>query len=209
MPAFPEDLYDCLAAALFRGKAHVHMELSQFSHGLHLYSSETRLKERRGNARDIVRLRQTCKAMLGAVRALEQDEFRASTNAFWKSVFAGPTEYFVLPSTSDVLRCPWVTESHVQALKYEGKEVMKLYTKRQPRMLKLVFSASSAKTCPKIVFRIGEAPGDGESGSDSDEFLEYTLTWTRESELASAAKEWLVKQREAHEAKQAKAVRVE
>ncbi len=209
MPAFPEDLYDCLAAVLFRGKVHVHMELSQFSHGMHLYSSETRLKERRGNVRDIVRLRQTCKAMLSAVRALEQDEFRASTNAFWKSVFAGPTEYFVLPSTSDVRSLMWATESHVQALKYEGKEVMKLYTKRQPRMLKLVFSASSAKTCPKIVFRIGEAPGDGESGSDSDEFLEYTLTWTRESELARVAKEWLVKQREAHEAKQAKAVRVE
>jgi hypothetical protein len=209
MPAFPEDLYDCLAAALFRGKAHVHMELSQFSHGLHLYSSETRLKERRGNVRDIVRLRQTCKAMLSAVRALEQDELRASTNAFWKSVFAGPTEYFILPSTSDVRSLTWASESHVQALKYEGKEVMSLYTKRQPRMLKLVFSATSSSTCTKIVLRIGDPPGDGESGSDSDEMLEYSLTWTRESDLARVANEWLVKQREAHEAGQAKAVRGE
>jgi hypothetical protein len=209
MPVFPEDLYDCLAAVLFRGSTSIHMELSQFSNGMHLYSSETRLKERRRNVRDIVRLRQTCKAMLSAVRALEQDELRASTNAFWKSVFAGPTEYFVLPSTSDVRSLSWATESHVQALKYEGKEVMKLYTKRKPRMLKLVFSASSAKTCPKIIFRIGEAPGDDESDSDSDDILEYTLTWTRESELERLAKEWLMKQREAYEAKQVKAVRVE
>lgn len=210
MPALPEDLYDCLAATLFRTTPRMHMEISHFSHGLRLYSSETRIKERRQNARDIVRVRQTCKAMLAAVRALEKDELRAAMNVFWKSVYAGPSECFVFPSVSEVLSLPWTMESHVQTMRYEGKEDMKLYTKRGPRMLKMVLVTKFMRSCfPKILFRIGEPPGvgDGESGSDSDDYMPHTEVWTTEKDLTHRAKVWLEEQHAVYDASEAKAVK--
>ena len=207
MSALPEDLYDCLAAALCRGTPSLHTEICHFAHGLSLFSSETRRKERHPNVRDIVRVRQTCKAMLAAVRALEAGELRKATNAFWSGAFAGPTEYFCFPSTYEFRSLPWVRESHVQALCYEGKEVLKLYTKRQRRMLKLVcLSSANRDKFRKIIFRIGEESGAGDgdcgSGSDSDDEIPHEEVWVCESELARVVKEWLVRQRAAWDVKE-------
>lgn len=207
MSGLPEDLYDCLAAALFRGTPSLHTEICHFSHGLSLFSSETRRKDRHPNARDIVRVRQTCKAMLAAVRALEAEGMRAAQDAFWKGAFAGPTEFFCFPLTSTVVSAPWTRENHVQALIYEGKEALKLYTKRQPRMLKLLCASRADRdgVHPKIIFRIGEAPGagagDGGSGSDSDVEIPHEEVWVREGELAAKVKEWLARVRAAYDAK--------
>ncbi len=69
-------------------------------------------------------------------------------------------------------------------------------------MLKMVYITSLAEhnafaSFPKIVSRIGTAPGlgDGESGSDSDEIAPYTEVWVLDSELAAAVKAWLFMRR--------------
>jgi hypothetical protein len=102
MSTLPEDFYDCLVATLFREKARMHTEISHFSHGLRLYSRETRVKDRHKNVLDIVCVRQTSKAMLAAVRALETDELRAALRLFWQSTDTVPCESFIFPSSSDV-----------------------------------------------------------------------------------------------------------
>jgi hypothetical protein len=110
MCTLPEDLYECLVAALFRGKAKMHTEITHFAHGISLYSTETRRKERRDNVRDIVKVRQTCKAMLAAVRALEKEELRCAVDVFWKGAFGGPTEFFCCPLTHDSVFTGWGRE---------------------------------------------------------------------------------------------------
>jgi hypothetical protein len=217
MSTFPDDLYDCLAATLFRDKARMHLEISHFSHGLRLYSSETRVKDRHKNVLDVVRVRQTCKAMLAAVRKLEAEELRAALHLFWLSAHSGPCESFVFPSTSDVRPLPWIMESSVQTMKYEGRDELKLYTKRSKRMMKLVlvtrFNTSYDDTLkkhifPKIIFRLGVAPGvgDGESGSDSDDYMPHKEVWTKEGELAEKVTAWLQEQRATYETNEAAGV---
>jgi hypothetical protein len=193
MTTLPEDMYDCLAATLFRETSVMHIQIAHFTHGASVYSSETRRKERRKNVLDIVRVRQTCKAMLAAVRALEEGEYRSAVDVFWKSTLSGPLGFFCAGAR------PWVRESHVQLLEYEGKDVLKLFTKRQSRMLKmLITEGKTYPACPrKIIFRIEGVSDveDGCSGSDSDEEILHTEVSLKESELVEAVKTWLREQR--------------
>lgn len=214
MPALPEDFYDCLVATLFRGKATMNMELSYLTFGKRFYSNETRIKERRKNVLDIVRLRQTCKAMLIAVRALEAEELRAAVSLFWQAAQVRPMESLVFPSMSGVPSPSPTMQSHMQMLKYENRDEMILFTKRAPRMMKLVlvtpsgtkYDAKCKKACfPKIIFRIEDDAGatHEDSGSDSDGYMPHTEVSTKECELACKVKVWLEQQRAQIEGRQA------
>jgi len=206
MPTLPEDLYDCFAASLFCGRTPLRAEISHLVHGRTLYSLETRRQARRDNALDIIRARQTCKAMHAAVKALEQRQFRTALDQFWTSAFAGPTEFFCCPvSRSTVFTGPWSREYHSQSLCYEGREVLKLHVKRRPQTLEALLvtrlgdELNLETVFPKIKWRVNSDDTDSDSEDEDDAFTGAPEVSLRQSELAQVLPSWLAEQRAAVE----------